>query len=197
MRDSVVIASGNSGKVREIRAALSPYFANLPCLTDLQIAQTAEPHKTFMENALAKARAASAAAKMPAIADDSGLVVAALNGAPGIHSARYAAENATDAQNNAKLLAEMADISARNAFYYAAIIFVESPADSAPIFAEGFWHGKIARELRGENGFGYDPLFYDFLAQKTGAEMSATEKNAVGHRGKSLRALTKIFAARQ
>lgn len=194
---AIVIASGNGGKVREIRAALASLHIRLPSLADLQLAQAAEPHRTFFENALAKARSAAKAAKLPAIADDSGLVVPALDGKPGVHSARYAGDAATDLQNNKKLLAAMTDIKDRSAFYYAAMVFVESENDPAPLFAEGFWRGTILRELRGANGFGYDPLFYDARMQKTGAQMSAAEKNKVSHRGESLRALLQIMSERR
>lgn len=193
----VVIASGNAGKVREIRAALAPLWTRLPSLSDLGIAQAAEPHRTFWENALAKARAASAAAKCAAVSDDSGLVVPSLGGAPGVHSARYAGADADDAANNKKLLAAMRGLEDRRAFYYAAIVFLESPDDPAPVFAEGFWRGEILNETRGENGFGYDPLFYDSHAGKTGAQMSAAEKNQASHRGKSLRALMQVLAQRE
>ena len=188
---TIVIASGNAGKIREIREALSPLGARLPSLSDLGIAQTAEPHPTFMENALAKARAASAAASLPAIADDSGIAVAALNGAPGVLSARYA--DGGDNANNQKLLAAMQNAEDRRAFYYAAMVFVRSPDDPAPLFAEGRWRGEILRELRGEGGFGYDPLFYDPRMKKTGAQMSPAEKNKVSHRGSSLRRLTRLL----
>ncbi len=197
MKKTIVIASGNAGKVREIRAALQPLEAELPSLHDLQIVQAAEPHATFIENALAKARAASAATSSAAIADDSGIVVAALNGAPGVHSARYGGEDASDEDNNRKLLAALQHTDNRQAFYYAAMVFVEHPTDPAPIFAEGYWRGEILRELRGVGGFGYDPLFFDVSCQKTGAEMSVEEKNAVSHRGKSLRELMRLFACRQ
>ena len=132
---TIVIASGNAGKIREIREALSPLGARLPSLSDLGIAQTAEPHPTFMENALAKARAASAAASLPAIADDSGIAVAALNGAPGVLSARYA--DGGDNANNQKLLAAMQNAEDRRAFYYAAMVFVRSPDDPAPAVCRG------------------------------------------------------------
>lgn len=196
MRD-VVIASGNAGKVREIREALAPLWTRLPSLADLQIAQAEEPHRTFWENALAKARAASAAAKCAAVADDSGLVVPSLGGAPGVHSARYAGAESDDLANNEKLLAAMRGIENRGAFYYAAIVFLESPDDPAPVFAEGFWRGEILSEMRGGGGFGYDPLFYDPRAGKTGAQMTVAEKNRASHRGKSLRALMRTLARRR
>ena len=188
----IVIASGNAGKVREIRAVLSP-LVELPSLADLHMTQTAEPYCTFFENALAKARAASAATNCAAIADDSGLVVPILNGAPGVYSARYAGAAATDAANNMKLLAAMAGITRRAAFYYAAMVFVAAPDSPTPIFAEGYWAGEILSECRGDGGFGYDPIFYDSTIGKTGAEMSAEDKNRVSHRGKSLRRLRQLL----
>lgn len=197
MPERVVIASGNAGKVREIRATLAPLGMQLPCLTELGIEQAEEPHLSFFENALAKARSASGATRSAAVADDSGLVVPALGGAPGVRSARYAGEHADDAANNAKLLAQMKDVSDRRAFYYAAMVFLRSADDPAPVFAEGFWQGEILHDARGENGFGYDPLFYDPAANKTGAQMSVDEKNAVSHRGKSLRALMQMLKQRQ
>ena len=198
MRQKIVIGSGNNGKIREIRAALAPLGAELPSLADFNnAAQTAEPHSSFIENALAKARAAAALSGCAAVSDDSGLVVPALGGAPGVRSARYSGENAADSENNQKLLSALAEVKDRRAFYYAAVIFVESPEDPAPIFAEGFWRGEILRESRGENGFGYDPVFYDPAAQKTGAEMSAEEKNAASHRGQSMRELIRLLKKRR
>lgn len=196
VRKSIVIASGNCGKVREIRAALRPLDAATPSLADLSVRQVAEPHATFMENALAKARAAAAAAKSAAVADDSGLVVPSLGGQPGVHSSRYAGDNATDSDNNCKLLAAMRKIRRRQAFYYAAMVFVASAEDPAPVFAEGYWRGEILTEPRGAGGFGYDPLFFDAVAGKTGAQMSVDEKNAVSHRGQSLRHLMRLLAQR-
>ena len=196
MGENIVIASGNSGKVREIRAALRPLAVATPSLADLSLGQAAEPHATFMENALAKARAAAAAAKTAAVADDSGLVVPALGGCPGVHSSRYAGAGATDAENNHKLLAAMREIRQRQAFYYAAMIFVAAAEDPAPIFAEGYWCGEILAKPRGRGGFGYDPIFFDPVAGKTGAQMSLTEKNAVSHRGRSLRELMRLLAQR-
>ena len=188
MLSSFVIDSGNGGKVREIRAA----FAEHPSLVirdqnELNIAAAAEPHATFVENALTKARHAAAVAGRPALADDSGLVVAALDGAPGVYSARYAGAGADDGKNNDKLLAAMRGRRQRDAYYYAAIVFVLSAADPAPIVADGFWRGEILRDKRGDGGFGYDQLFYDPAVGKSGAEMTPAEKQQVSHRGQSLR----------
>lgn len=192
---AVVIASGNPGKVREIRAAL-PELGRMPSLADLGLAQASEPFGSFFENALAKARAAARRAGCAAIADDSGIVVRALAGAPGVRSARYAGSRATDADNNARLLADMKGKRDRSAFYYAAMVFVESAGDPAPVFAEGFWRGEILRTPRGDGGFGYDPLFWDPARGKSGAEMTPRQKNAVSHRGKSLRDLARRLRAR-
>ena len=186
---TIIIASGNEGKIREIRAALLPLGMVLSSLSELNMTQAPEPHPSFFENALAKARAATLASGLPALADDSGIVVPALKNSPGVLSARYAGENATDEDNNQKLLSEMEHIEDRRAFYYAAMVFVESPDDPAPIFAEGMWHGEIAKAPSGNGGFGYDPIFYVPDAGKTGAEMSLDEKNACSHRGQSLRRL--------
>jgi len=196
MSRTIVIASGNAGKVREIRRALAPLKLELPSLADLKIEQAPEPHLSFMENALAKARSAAEAVNGAAIADDSGISVYALDGAPGVHSARYAGEDADDDKNNRKLLEAMNGKEDRRAFYYAAMVYVSHAADPAPVFAEGLWHGEILNECRGSGGFGYDPLFLDTTVQKTGAEMQPDEKNAVSHRGKSLRRLLHLLQER-
>ena len=192
----IVIASANAGKIREIRAALAPLGIDLPSLPDLALTQTDEPHNTFLENALAKARHAAAASGQAALADDSGLVTEALNGAPGTHSARYAGAAANDERNNQKLLDAMKDATNRRAFYYAAMILVRGANDPAPAFAEGFWRGEITTAPRGSGGFGYDPIFYDPQMGKTGAEMTLSEKATVSHRGQSLRELLRIIKQR-
>ena len=199
----ILIATGNAGKLREIRAALAGCGAQLPSAAELNIGSPAEPHGTFMENALAKARFAAKESGLPALADDSGLVVAALGGKPGVHSARYAGNNAIDKDNNDKLIKAMlqaeqqqGETLERGAYYYAAMVFARDANDPAPLFADGYWRGEILKEPRGENGFGYDPLFYDATLGKTGAQMSAEEKNKVSHRGKSLRAITALLIER-
>ena len=196
MLTEVVIASGNAGKIREIRAALAPAGLRLHTQGELGIGEADEPHGTFLENALAKARHTAAASGKPALADDSGLTVAALGNAPGVHSAYYSGAR-DDAKNNAKLLAEMQGAQNRKAFYYAAMVLVLHADDPAPVFAEGYWHGEIADGLRGDNGFGYDPLFYDARLEKTGGEMSAAEKYRVSHRGQSLRQLLRLLRRRR
>ena len=197
MLNEIVIASGNKGKVAEIRAACAGTALHLPTQGELGISGAAEPYATFFENALAKARHVAAASGKPALSDDSGLVVAALDNAPGVYSARYAGEGATDEKNNAKLLAAMQGVEARQAFYYAAMVLVLHEHDPAPVFAEGYWHGEIALEMRGSGGFGYDPLFYDPRLGKTGGEMQREEKERVSHRGQSLRRLLRLLRLRR
>ena len=199
----IVSASGNVGKLREIRAVFGGRGIELPSSAQMGIDAADEPFGTFVENALAKARYAAAKTKTPALADDSGLVVAALGGKPGVLSARYSGENASDTRNNAKLLRAMHQMAKKHngdirkdAFYYAAMVFVLSANDPAPVFAEGFWRGEILTETRGEGGFGYDPLFYDAATGKTGAQMTASEKNRRSHRGKSLRAIIRLLIER-
>jgi XTP/dITP diphosphohydrolase len=155
----------------------------------LNIPEAPEPHVTFVENALAKARHASALARLPALADDSGVCVRALAGAPGVQSARYAGEPRSDARNNAKLLAELAGVADRRAHYVCVLVLVRHAEDPEPVIAEGAWHGRIIDTPRGTGGFGYDPHFLDEATGLTGAEMPLAQKNLVSHRGKALRAL--------
>ena len=192
----LVVASGNAGKILEIRAALAALPLKLIPQAQLGIAGAAEPHPTFLENALAKARHAAASAKLPALADDSGLVVPALGGAPGVLSARYAGAKANDAQNNKKLLAAMRGRQNRSAFYYALMVFVREANDPFPLVAEGFWRGNIARAPAGDSGFGYDPIFVCDKNGKTGAQLTPAQKNRVSHRGQSLRQLARLMQAR-
>ena len=184
----LVLASGNPGKLREIRALLAPFQFEVLSQAELGIAEAEEPHETFLENALAKARHASRAAGLPALADDSGLSVDALGGAPGVHSAYYAGREGNreerDRRNNEKLLANLSD--RRSAHYVCVMVLVKNAADRDPLVAEGLWHGEIARAPRGSNGFGYDPLFVVPALGVTAAEMDAAEKNRVSHRGKAL-----------
>jgi len=157
--------------------------------SELGIPEAAEPHITFVENALAKARHASALARLPALADDSGICVKALGGAPGVQSARYAGEPRSDARNNGKLIAALAGVADRSAHYACVLALVRHAGDPEPILAEGAWHGRIVDAPRGTGGFGYDPHFLDVEAGQTGAEMPLDEKNARSHRGKAMRAL--------
>ena len=189
----LVLASHNPGKLREIQAIL-PRRIELVPQSVLGIAEAAEPHDTFVENALAKARHASRAANLPALADDSGLCVDALGGEPGVHSAYYAGRSgereARDARNNQRLLRELGND--RAAHYYCVMVLVRRPTDPEPLIAEGVWRGEIARVPRGANGFGYDPLF--LLADgRTAAELAAAQKNRVSHRALALRRLLELL----
>lgn len=192
----LVLASNNPGKLREIRALLPLSLEVLP-QKDLAISEAEEPHPTFIENALAKARHASRAARLPALADDSGLCVAALGGEPGVHSAYYAGREGSreerDARNNEKLLACLGD--RRRAFYYCVMVFLRHAEDPRPLIAEGLWHGEIARSPRGAYGFGYDPLFFVPGLGKTAAELASAEKNRLSHRAAALRHLLEMLDA--
>lgn len=182
MTQKLVIASNNAGKLRELSALLAPLGYHLLPQSELAIPEAEEPHPTFVENALAKARHAARLSGLPAIADDSGLCVEALAGAPGIHSARFAGEPKSDARNNEKLLAALADSPDRRAHYVCVLVFVRHAYDPQPIIAEGEWHGDILTVARGAGGFGYDPLFRVANSELSVAEMPSEEKNRVSHR---------------
>ena len=186
--DRIILASGNPGKLREFGRILQPLNIELIAQDHLQVPAAAETGMTFVENALLKARNAAKHTGLPALADDSGIVVAALDGAPGIRSARYAGENATDAENTSRLLQDLADIPAekRNAKYVCLLVLVRHFADPLPLIAEGMWQGIVLDHLQGDGGFGYDPIFY--LTEKccTVAELSAAEKDSLSHRGKAI-----------
>ena len=193
----LVLASGNQGKIREIVRLLTPLGLEIVPQNVLGVAPAEEPHPTFVENALAKARHASAATGLPALADDSGICVASLGGAAGVHSARYAGASASDEQNNARLLKELAPISDRRAHYYCVIVMLTQPNDPQPIIAEGEWHGEILRSPRGTRGFGYDPLFLDRKTGLSGAELAPSMKNRLSHRGKAMRKLLRALTQPQ
>jgi XTP/dITP diphosphohydrolase len=182
----LVIASANPGKLREIQALLAPLKISVVSQSELGISEAEEPHFTFVENALTKARHASNESGLPALADDSGICVDALNGEPGVHSARYAGEPKSDARNNEKLIRELANKTHRNAHYYCALALTRHANDSEPIIAEGIWHGEITAAPRGENGFGYDPYFFLRALGKTSAELDPAHKNRISHRGQAL-----------
>ena len=190
----VVVATHNPGKLRELEAILALEL-ELVSQAALGIPGAEEPHATFVENALAKARHASGAARLPALADDSGLCVPALGGAPGVHSAYYAGREGQrderDARNNRKLLAELGD--GRFAYYCCVMVLVRRPDDPRPLIAEGLWHGEIARAPRGTNGFGYDPLFSVAGTRQTAAELSAAVKNRISHRAVAARRLLELL----
>ena len=193
----LVLASNNAKKLRELDAILAPLDWQLVPQGELGVAEADEPHCTFVENALAKARHASRQTGLPALADDSGLCVDAFGGAPGVQSARYAGEPRSDARNNAKLLAELGEERQRSARFVSVIVFVRHAEDPQPIIAEGEWHGEILRQERGDDGFGYDPLFYLRDLDKTAAELDAADKNRRSHRGQALARLVERLQARR
>lgn len=190
----IVLATGNKGKLRELQRMLGGQF-ELVAQTELGVDEVEETGTTFADNALLKARHASAVTGLPAIADDSGLEVDALSGAPGVRSARYAGEQATDAENNEKLLVALANIpdAERTAQFCSVVVFVQSSDDPAPLKAEGRWAGHILRSPRGKGGFGYDPLFLDTKSGLTGAELEPDQKNARSHRGQAVAKLCKLL----
>ena len=185
----LVLASSNPGKLREFEALLAPLGMEIVPQASLGVSDAEEPHGTFVENALAKARHASRRAELPALADDSGICVKALAGEPGVHSARFAGEPRSDARNNEKLIALLADKDSRRAHYYCVIVLMRHAEDPEPIIAEGSWAGEIVAEPRGANGFGYDPYFFLRDLGRTAAELDPGEKNLISHRGKALRRL--------
>ncbi len=192
----LVVASGNPGKLREIEALLAPLSFQVLAQDALGIAEAPEPHDTFLENALAKARHASRAAGLPALADDSGLCVEALGGEPGVHSAYYAGKDGgreqRDARNNELLLRKLAQDPMgqnRSASYYCIMVLLRRADDPRPLIAEGLWRGEIALVPRGANGFGYDPLFHVPALGKTAAELDPAHKNRLSHRGQALQKL--------
>jgi XTP/dITP diphosphohydrolase len=186
----LVIASNNPGKLREFQHMLAPLGIEVLTQAQLGISEAEEPHCTFIENALAKARHVSRASGLPALADDSGICVDALGGAPGVQSARYAGDNPkSDRRNNDKLLQDMQGITDRRAHYYCVLVLVRHADDPQPIIAEGEWHGEIAQAERGNGGFGYDPMFWLPELGKMSSELSHDEKHAISHRGRAMKVL--------
>ena len=187
----LVLATGNPGKLREMRAILAPWGVDVRPQSEFTRGSVEETGLSFVENAILKARFAAQASGLPAIADDSGLEVDALHGAPGIYSARYAGPGADDAANNARLLAELDGVrdAERGARYQCAMAFMRWPLDPSPILRQASWEGRIARLARGSGGFGYDPLFLVGDGDVTAAQFDAARKNEVSHRGQALRAL--------
>ncbi len=186
----IILATSNLGKVRELNSMLEGQY-NVVSQIDMEVEEVPETGASFIENALIKARNASSQSQLPALADDSGLVVDALNGEPGIYSARYAGENATDEDNIVKLLSRMDDEDDRGASFWCAMVFVRHAGDREPIIVEKSWEGQILRELKGHNGFGYDPIFYLPELDCTSAQLSAEEKNRQSHRGQALQEILK------
>ncbi len=192
----LVLASSNPGKIRELREMLAPLGIEIEPQSSLGIEDVEEPHGTFVENALAKARHAARRSRLPALADDSGICVSALGGEPGVHSARYAAQGASapdraeqDRRNNEKLMRELAGKEDRRAHYYCVVVLMRHGEDPQPLIGEGTWNGQLIEQPRGENGFGYDPYFFVPQLNKTAAELEPELKNLVSHRGKALRRL--------
>lgn len=189
----VVLASHNPGKIREFQQILANFSLALIPLLEIDQNQIAETGTTFIENAIIKARKASELTGLPALADDSGLCVTALNGAPGIFSARYAGENASAHDNIRKLLAELADVPEHNrtAHFHCVIAFMLNASDPNPLICEGTWQGNILMAPQGQHGFGYDPIFFDPAYQKSAAELPKEIKNTISHRAKALQLLMK------
>lgn len=194
MTQPLVLASNNRGKLAELSQLLSPLGFALTPQGELGIPEADEPYLTFVENALAKARHAARQSGLPALADDSGICVPALGGAPGVLSARYAGEPKSDAANNAKLVRELARQADRSAYYYCVLVFVRHADDPQPVIADGRWPGEIVDEPRGQGGFGYDPHFLVRGLGRTAAELGAEEKNRLSHRGQALRSLVEKLA---
>ena len=187
----LVIASNNPGKLREIGHLLEPLGLEVLPQSVFDISEADEPYCTFIENALAKARHASRCSGLPALADDSGICVNALNGQPGIHSARYAGEPKSDERNNQKLIEALTHQSDHNAHYYCVMVLVRHVDDPQPIIADGSWHGQIIPQPRGNGGFGYDPHFYLPELGMTSAELPLEQKNKISHRSQALIRLVK------
>ena len=192
----LVLASNNAGKLREFKALLAPLGWEVVPQAELGVPEAEEPHPTFVENALAKARNAGQHTGLPALADDSGICAAALGGAPGVHSARFAGEPKSDARNNALLVEKLAAAGDKRAHYVCVLAFVRSAEDPQPLLAEGEWHGEIIATPRGEGGFGYDPYFYLPEFAQTAAELDHAHKNAISHRGKACEQLLALMRAR-
>ena len=194
MSRRIVLASSSAAKLREISMTLHGLAWEIVPQGQLGVDATDEPHPTFVENALAKARHASACTGMPALADDSGLCVDALNGSPGVFSARFAGDDANDQNNNAELLRRLAGVTQRQAHYTCVLVAVRSIEDAEPLVVDARWYGEIAQAPRGEGGFGYDPLFYVSDLGVTAAELDPVQKNRISHRGLALGALAEKLA---
>ncbi len=188
MFDKIVLASGNKGKLREFNQVLADFHIEVVPQSDFDVSDADETGLSFVENAILKARHAAAATGLPALADDSGLEVDALNGAPGIYSARFSGEGASDARNNARLLELLKDVpeAQRTARFQCLLVFLRHAEDPTPLICQGTWEGRILREPCGSNGFGYDPLFLVPALGKTSAELAPEQKNKLSHRGQAV-----------
>ncbi|MTW14180.1 RdgB/HAM1 family non-canonical purine NTP pyrophosphatase [Pseudoduganella eburnea] len=189
MTQRIVLASNNKGKLKEFNELLATIGFSVHPQGEFDVPEAEEPFHTFVENALTKARHASRLTGLPALADDSGVCVNALGGAPGVYSARYAGEPKSDARNNEKVIADLAAHADKSAYYYCVLVFVRHADDPQPVIADGRWEGVISPEARGEGGFGYDPHFLIPSLGKHVAELAPEEKNRLSHRGQALRAL--------
>ncbi len=197
MFDTLVLASNNAGKLKEFSALLAPLGIKVVPQGELGVPECPEPHITFLENALEKARHASRVTGLPALADDSGICVEVLNGAPGVLSARFAGEPKSDAANNALLVSKLAGETNRRAWYTCVLVLVRHAEDPQPLVAEGVWHGEIVDTPRGEGGFGYDPYFWLADQGQTVAELPAEQKNRMSHRGQAIAVLLERLKALQ
>jgi XTP/dITP diphosphohydrolase len=189
MTQRLILASNNAGKLKEFNELLATVGFSVHAQGEYDVPEADEPHHTFVENALEKARHASRLTGLPALADDSGVCVTALGNAPGVYSARYAGEPKSDAANSAKLVADLAAHADKSAYYYCVLVYLRHADDPQPVIADARWNGQIVAEPRGNGGFGYDPHFYIPELGKCVAELSADEKNRLSHRGQALRAL--------
>lgn len=187
----IVLASNNKGKIKEINHLVSPYQMEVIAQSEFKVEEVEETGLTFVENALLKARNAASITSLPALADDSGLVVPILNGEPGIYSARYAGTNNDHSENIKKLLFKLKDVPEknRNAYFYTVIVLLRDVRDPSPIICEGIWHGKILHEPKGDKGFGYDPIFFDPEYECSAAELPLEIKNKISHRGQAMQQL--------
>jgi XTP/dITP diphosphohydrolase len=189
----LVLASANVGKLREFRELLAPLSIEVVPQSELGVPDADEPHETFVENALGKARNAARHTGLPALADDSGICAAALGGAPGVHSARFGGEPRSDARNNERLVELLWSETDRRAHYYCVVVLVRHAQDPEPLIAEGRWHGEVIDGPRGTGGFGYDPHFFVPALGKTAAELEPARKNALSHRGRALARLIALL----
>jgi len=189
MTQRLILASNNAGKLKEFNELLSTVGFSVHAQGEFGVPEADEPFHTFVENALQKARHASRLTGLPALADDSGVCVNALGGAPGVYSARFAGEPKSDARNNEKMIADLAAHADKSAYYYCVLVFVRHADDPQPIIADGRWNGEMIATPRGNGGFGYDPYFFIPALGKCAAELTSEEKNALSHRGQALRAL--------
>ena len=189
MTQKLILVSNNAGKLKEFNALLSTVGFEVHAQGEFGVPEADEPFHTFVENALQKARHAARLTGLPALADDSGVCVNALGGAPGVYSARYAGEPKSDARNSARLVADLAPHDDKSAYYYCVLVFVRHADDPQPVIADGVWRGVIQAAARGDGGFGYDPHFYIPELGRTTAELAPEEKNRLSHRGQALRAL--------